>query len=305
MDEAGIDIGAPNSNEIREALAVSPISHTEANTYRTRFLTRFKIDGIESEWHSVKGSIDPSKREESSTTPDSLKYGVFYNPDTRAWLKIVPPESIGTSQQEILETRLRRSALQQKMSLVVSGLPDLANQVKDVEVNTDMGTVYGFTTPNIGPSLESFIFSVAGKRRSNELPKNIIDFLSNAYSMATDQAEKLYLNFGIWMADPNPGNILLRPDENGIHVVLIDFSNKLQDQDHLFTGIPKDKYQTLTSYMGKLKSSLLGNVRRLDQRFKWYCEKMGIPYLRDNREVMDNVNHSVAVINAQKVFQQL
>lgn len=279
------------------------VDKTKANSYETRSIRVLQVDGVEGEWHSVKGGMD-SSTDRKSTPIETLKYGVLYNPNTRTWLKAVPPEALGTPHYEVMEARLRRSALQQQISLVESGLPDLAQQVKKVEVEIDGQKVDGFTSPHIGPSLESFIFSLTGKRRSRDLPPEFVDLLSTMYSAAAHQAERLLLQYGIWMADPNPGNILLRHDENGTHIVLIDFLSKHQEAEYLFTNLSREKYPG-GSYVQKLKNSLLGQVRGLHQRFAFYCDRLGIPFVRDQKDISANINDSVAVVNARKMLTPL
>lgn len=268
----------------------------EANSYWTKSISEISVNGVLGQWHLVKGS---ARTPEEAAPGDQIKYEVFFDPSTNTWLKIIPPEAINDPRYGEFEGRLRKSALQQKMALLVAGLPELAGQVNEAEVEIGGKRVYGFTTPHIGPSLEHLIFSLTGKRKSKDLPPRVGGLLSDVYSIAADQAEKLYLQFGIWTTDLNPGNILLRFDENGVHVVLIDFSNKIQEFEHLFANLPTRKFSG-ENYVKKVKSLLLGNVHQIHERFKRYTGEHGIAFSRDAREVEQNIEQSVAVINARK-----
>lgn len=288
----------PPSREIG-ATFMAPV-RTEANSYRTRVVSQLVVDEAQGEWHSLKGGLSLDK-DRTKTPVESIRFGIFFDPTRNIWLKTVPPETVDTPFYERFEQRLRKSALQQRVALDVAGLPDLKSQVKDVEVEIGGKKVYGFTAPHIGPSLEFMIFRLTGHRSGRVTNPDAVDFLSHVYSIAADQAEKLYLDFGIWMDDPNPGNILLRQDENGTHVVLIDFSNKVQEEENLFTRIPKDKYSP-EGYMDKIRSRLARNIRLLHQKFYKYCDNRGIPFIRDPQEIEANIDRSVAVVNARKTY---
>lgn len=274
---------------------------TEANSYRTKAINNLTVDGTQGEWHSVKGGLRSDQDRGGQTPSEYISYGVLFNPQTRTWLKVVPPEAIGNPNQEKLEKTLRKSVDQQRAALQVTGLPDLAGQIREVEVDMDGKKVYGFTSPHIGPSLEYILYKTTKSWRGRVKNPDAVDFFSQVYSMAADQAERLYLEFGIWTSDPNPGNILLRQDENGIHVVLIDFSNRLQEYEYLYQRVSREKYGP-EGYINKIKSLLQTNVRQLHRRFYQYCEKRGIPFIRDPQEIEANIDRSVAVVNARKTY---
>lgn len=288
---------APRVKEIVEK-TVNP-TRVEANTYGTREVVQLRINGEESEWHSVKGGAGPSRNYDKPL--ELVRYGIFYDPKTKTWLKVLPPESIGAQQFEKAEGRLRRSALQQRMALRVSGLPELAEQIKDVEVEIDGRKVYGFTSPHIGPSLGYVLSELTGSKRPKELTPDAITLFSDIYAIAADQAEKLYLDFGIWTADPNPGNILLRFTEEGIRVVLIDFANKIQDEENLFSGLSRERYKG-NGYVDKLRSLLAGKIRGLHQNFIEFSNMLGVPFIRDPNAVKENIERSPAIVNARKTY---
>ena len=287
---------APRVKEI-VGRVVNP-TRVEANTYGTREIVQLKIDGEESEWHSVKGGAGPSRHYDKPL--ELVRYGIFYDPKTRTWLKILPPESIGAKQFGKAEERLRKSALQQRVALTVSGLPELAEQIKEVEVEIDGRRVYGFTSPHIGPSLEHVLSELTGSKRPKELTPDAKTLFSDIYAIAADQAEKLYLDFGIWTADPNPGNILLRFTEEGIRVVLIDFANKIQDEENLFSGLSRERYKG-NGYVDKLRSLLAGRIRGLHQNFMEFCNMLDVPFIRDSNAVKENIERSPAIVNARKL----
>ncbi|MBI2621824.1 MAG: hypothetical protein HYW63_04260 [Candidatus Levybacteria bacterium] len=292
---------APPTREAERPL--TGFTRTEANSYRTKAINNLTVDSTQGEWHSVKGGLRPDQ-DRSRTPSEYISYGVLFNPQTRTWLKVVPPEVTDTPDQEKLEKTLRRSVDQQRAALQVAGLPDLASQIREVEVvDMDGKKVYGFTSPHIGPSLEYILYKTTKSWRGRVKNPDAADFFSQVYSMAADQAERLYLEFGIWTSDPSPGNILLRQDENGIHVVLIDFSNRLQEYEYLYQRVSKERYGP-EGYINKIKSLLQTNVRQLHRRFYQYCEKRGIPFIRDPQEIETNIDNSVAVVNARKSLQE-
>lgn len=277
------------------------IDKTRANSYETRSVRQLQVDGVEGEWHSLKGGMISSSSEQSTPVENLRRYGVFYNPEKRTWLKTIPPEVLGTPRYDDMQNRLRKSAIQQRIALIEAGLPDLAQKVRNVDVGVEGQHVYGFTSPHIGASLESFINTLTGKRNSTGIPPEFVDFFSTIYSAAAHQAERLYLQYGIWTADPNPGNILLRHDENGTHVVLIDFASRHQDAEYLFTDLPRDKYPG-ESYVHKLITTLRSRVKEIHLKFASNCEKLGIPFIRDNKAISANIKDSVAVVNARKML---
>lgn len=286
----------PPSRELGQSISSTTL--TEANTYRTKSVRKLTVEGVEGEWHSVKGGLR-ADLERSRTPSEYISYGVLFNPKTQTWLKVVPPEAEGSPDQDRLENILRRSVIQQRIALQLAGLPDLATQVKEVEVEIDGKNVYGFTSPHIGPSLEYIMYETTKSWRGRVDNLDAVDFFSQAYSIAADQAEKLYLEYGIWTSDPNPGNILLRQGEKGIHVVLIDFSNRLQEHEYLYARVSKERYGS-EKYIDKIKSLLMSNVRQLHRRFHQCCEKRGIPFIRDPKEIEANIKNSTACINASK-----
>jgi hypothetical protein len=277
-----------------------PYSAVEVNTYRTKSVHELSVDGIAGQWHWVKGGINPENTD-YETSGGTIRYELLFNPETNTWLKIVSPKSYGTKTEETVVKRLKKSMVQQQMALEVAGLPHLRDQVKDVEVDIDGKTVYGYVAPHIGPSLESRIFSETGRRKSMNISPELSDFISQVYSTAADQAEKLYLDFGIWFSDPNPGNILLREEPDGIHVVLIDFSNKTQERSNIFTHITPGRYSS-EKYMAVIKRMLGSTVKTLHRRFEFYCNSIGIPFIRDPQEIKQNIENSSAVLSAAKTM---
>ena len=289
--------GPPRAPDIREALRTSQ-SITEANSYRTREVVDITVNGSVGKWHSLKGGVTPH-RKESSTESGNVSYEIFFNPTTNSWLKIVRPEAKKSGLYERFETRLRKSAQQQRTALEVAGLPKLASQIKDTEVEIKGQKVYGFTSPHIGPTLEFILYKITGHRKGRKLPTDAVDFFSYVYSIASDQAEKLYLDFGVWTSDPNPGNILLHQAEDGIHVVLIDFSNSEQQQDNIFSHVPKDRFEP-EAYLSKIKDMLMRRVKRLHRRLEEHCNERGVPFIRNPQEVEANIQRSPAYISASK-----
>ena len=168
--------GPPRAPDIREALRTSQ-SLIEANSYRTREVIDVAVNGRTEKWHSLKGGVTP-KNKDTDSDSGNVSYEIFFNPTTNSWLKIVRPETKKSGLYERFETRLRKSAQQQRTALEVAGLPKLASQIKDTEVEINGQKVYGFTSPHIGPTLEFILYKITGHRKGRKLPTDAVDFFS-------------------------------------------------------------------------------------------------------------------------------
>lgn len=274
-----------------------PFTSVDINTYRTREILDLTIDGTDSKWHSVKGGVSP----ENVSDPSSIKYPLLFNPETNTWLKIVAPQVYGTEAEEIAVSRLKKAKYQQEVALELAGLGHLKDSIKDVEVEIAGKKVYGYTAPHIGPSLESRIFAETGRRKGINISPELSDLITYVYSSAADQAEKLYLDYGIWFSDPNPGNILLREEPDGIHVVLIDFSSKHQEKSNIFQNVTPGRY-TESNYNKLVRRILASSIKNLHTRFALYCNSVGLPFIRDPKATEQNIENSTAVLNAGKML---
>lgn len=279
-----------------EATVSLQTSKVEVNSYRTRRVFELTVDGVTSKWHSVKGGVNP-RVERFRTAGETVPFELLFNPETDTWLKIVSPQTYGTEMQDAVVERLKKSRLHQQVALDIAGLSYLSEQVKDVEVEMEGKKVYGFTSPHIGPTLESQIFLETGTRKPDEMSSELSDKLAYVYSVAANLAEVLYLNHGIWFADPNPGNILLREEPDGLHVVLLDFSNKRQERNNCLNNVTPGRY-TNERYQKIVKKFFRAQIKCLHQRFKYYASNIGVPFVRDPEEIERNIDSSEAFANA-------
>lgn len=261
-----MEIAVPE--ELKEVLSRPEIvSIIEANSYRTRRILTLDINGETGQWHSLKGGVNTLS---AMSTEGKLIpiYEVLFNPETRQWLKVVPPE---TTSQAKLGTRLKESISITQASLRVSNLPELADQVKECRVDMEdkfireRKNVQGFVSPHIGPSLEYYLRLIKGPK--DVVPDNARTFFSQAYQIAFEHARALYENYGFWTEDPNPGNILLYHKDEGIHVVLIDFSNRKQHAEYEFSEVPD------ATKREQLRTNC---IDRLKEKFDRQCTLLGI-----------------------------
>lgn len=252
--------------EVGEALKSSELQVlVEANSYRTRRIIPLEIDDQIQDWHSVKGGLNtqPDKVRDPNKL-NVVSFEVLFNPQTRSWLKIVPPEA---TNKKPLEERLRKGAGIAQTALLVAHLPQLAQQVRGLQLETEnqltssKEVVYGFLSPHIGPSLE-YLYKLLGQNLSPE----VADFFERVYSIAFHQASRLYLDYGYWVADPNLGNILLHQTPDGLAVVLIDFANKKQIMEHRFSEIPDQLSDRRQKLREKILARLAGRFEKEYQR---------------------------------------
>lgn len=247
-----------------------PVEKVRANTYQTREIRELKINDVKESWHSVKGGVLPEHIDTLDPVRASgVTFEILHEPESSRWLKIVPPEA---SHYKTLAERLRFSAAIMRRSLVISGLPDQAERVKDCLVDVRGRKVYGFISPHLGPSVEFLLKSISGKKRPTDVPKEFKEVISLLYKRAFSHAADLYLGNGYWVSDPNPGNIILfggNIDE--MEVVLIDFSNKSQRRDHVLNKIPE--VYRLTREQLRIKA-----LRDLGDSFDHTCKSLNIPF---------------------------
>lgn len=162
-------------------------------------------------WHKVKGWGD-------------APFDVLFNPDKQRWLKIVPRDAKDYKEKCKL---LSEGAKIVRISLATSGLQNYADSVEECSVKIDSSSTVGFKTNHIGPTLD-FINRKLSKNNiviDSETAKS----LSNVYIEAFNLAAVLYVEHGIWTADPNAGNVVLNFDSpDDVKVTLIDFEKPPQ-----------------------------------------------------------------------------
>lgn len=271
--EIGVGI-VPESKELLDpSLAIEC-----ANSYGTRGRPyEIVVNGNMEIWHSLKGGKNPTK--ETPLDDINASYEVLWSPATKRWLKLVPPEvKNNLSNYQKLQDRLSLSSTIAKRALEVAGLPHLTDSISECSVEIRGEETSGFTSAHIGPSVQYLLERFS---ESNPIPGQEIDTdsFSEIYKIAFDEAAFLYLRYGYWMDDPNPGNIILRDEADGVHVVLIDFSNQAQTEMIDF-GIPADKMLP-EKYKEKMDKLLFKNVIRLHDKFAKQCANYGIPFAPD------------------------
>ncbi|MBA3724114.1 MAG: hypothetical protein H0W89_04485 [Candidatus Levybacteria bacterium] len=216
--EGNVDIGFTERGELPKP----SFQTVEANSFRTRGEPLpIEISGITSDWHSVKGGINP--KSEGAKNVSAANFEVLYNPETNQWLKIVPPEVTGEKAKKILKKSVKIA----KAACIVAGLSEIADEIKEHEVMVRGKKAYGFVSPHMGQSIYHYAKGALFRQDDKDEVKELV---STVYNIAFQQAVRLYEEYGYWTDDPNPGNILLHAKGDQYHVVLIDFSNNQQDK---------------------------------------------------------------------------
>ncbi|MBU3979370.1 hypothetical protein KKE68_06780 [Patescibacteria group bacterium] len=162
-------------------------------------------------WHKVKGWGD-------------APFDVLFNPDKQQWLKIVPPDAKAYEKNRKL---LSEGAKMVRISLATSGLLNYAEKVEECNVKIDGNSTVGFKTNHLGPT-QDFIIRQLSKSKTGVDPETEKS-LSSVSIEAFNLAAVLYVEHGIWTADPNLGNIVLNFDDlENVKVTLIDFEKPPQ-----------------------------------------------------------------------------
>lgn len=258
----------PVSVDLKELLgSVTSEIRVEANAYRTRSVYQLELNGRSDEWHSVKGGLNPQKFATNPTRVDDVSYEVFFNPITKQWLKVVPPEA---TQSDLLTKRLNLACEIGKAALDVAGLGYLIPTFETMDVNLRGSKNRAFLSPHLGPSLQYFITQVGQGPRHLFTPPEHRELFRRIFGIAFEQAKELYLKYGYWTKDPNPGNIILHPTGDSCRVVLIDFTSKHQLSDNRFEHIPDPERRQ------KQADKLM---RRLKQVFQDECRTYSVGQL--------------------------
>ncbi len=242
---------------------LSAYAEVNVNTYKTRRTHQLEVNGENGIWHSVKGGVEAG--------PVGI-YEILFNPDTNEWLKIVPPLVRNKTKMENL---LRKSADISRDILRLSNMHSFAHSVRDVDVSTPYAHTYGYTSPHLGPTVEFMvnqIYAIPTEERAEA--KN---FISDIYCSSFRLASRAYLEKGIWISDPNPGNVLVNIDgQNVARVTLIDFTSTPQFKDHgLLTGRGKDE----------ARARVRKNVSQLFDKFRKQAINNRISFDRQNEQV--------------------
>lgn len=198
-------------------------------------------------WHKVKGWGD-------------APFEILYNPDRQQWLKIVPPKAEDYEKKRKL---LMEGVKIVRTSLATSGLQNYADKVEECNVKIDGIPTYGFKANHIGPT-QDFLIRKISKNKTGIEPETARS-LSNVYIGAFNLAAVLYVEHGVWTADPNAGNIVLNFDTpNDVKITLIDFEKTPQ-----YKIINKNGFSDLFKL------------------FKNEAEKCGISISKENEGIVD------------------
>ncbi|MCD8485033.1 hypothetical protein LRY65_01550 [Candidatus Woesebacteria bacterium] len=147
----------------------------------------------------------------------SLQKGTFlilYDPANKWWYKVAGTP--GTN---------RRISEQEKAgitaSLELSHGSHLIPLLKSGEIDVDnYPRVMALRTPHFGPSVEFLA-------RESKGDNSVLNWLYSVYSVAFRHAIALLEEKTIWVEDPNPGNILLRAENQDFaSVMIIDYTSK-------------------------------------------------------------------------------
>ncbi|MDP3988592.1 MAG: hypothetical protein Q8P80_05630 [Candidatus Levybacteria bacterium] len=258
-----------------ERLLSTPTSRIEVNGYLSRGKINLVVNGEKEEWHSFKGGAREDAVNHQGDTYEVLaKLGHDSMPEK--WLKLVPPT---TTHYNKLRKTLQQSFISGKVALKIAGMRHLAREFQECIVVKSSGlekkAVYGFTSPHLGRTVESFL----KEKIPPEERKELLSFLADVYGIAYKHAATLFVREGVWMDDPNPGNILLHQSEDGIQVALIDFANERQ-------GNPAQRGNLSDE---ELREKVYSNPGSLFNKFGKQCAKHQIPFSVESEPVLEIV----------------
>lgn len=270
------------------------------NSYKSREVARdltVTVEGAEpkspTHWISVKGGVKEKTQHQAG-----ISYEILFNPETNEWLKLVPVAAIG-KQQRLLTERLQKSIHCGKKALETSELPELAAQLRAASImEADGSTTFGFIAPHIGPSLEYFQWALTGTRAMIDLSSfegEVLSFFSTVYRIAFFQAVDLFFRYGIWVDDPNPGNILLHEKDGSVHVVLIDFSNSTQYKEHGFKSLSPERVG-IDRYKEIVRDKVSSVLHELARKFTKQCSMRSVPFPVTEEEIQHEIDAYLAIL---------
>lgn len=142
----------------------------------------------------------------------SIKKGTFcvlYNPETMEWYKVG-----GNSG---MKHKIDNELYGMSCSLKLNSLNDLTSKLLIVEPSIDSVCLPAIRSPHFGPTVECL------QRRGD---RELSLYLFSVYEVAYLHAMEMLNDYGIWIDDPNPGNIVLhRKGDSNIDVMFIDFTS--------------------------------------------------------------------------------
>jgi hypothetical protein len=275
---SAMEIPTTGINPDIEKLLLGPEFRVEINGYASRGKVTLSVNGEIGEWDSFKGGVqeDPIKHD-----GDMYEVLAMLGPDSNPekWLKLVPARSIHYGK---LRNRLQHSLFSGQKALEVADMPELAAQFQECTVIGSRGdnenhTVYGFVSPHLGRTVQSFLVDIKRGRIPAASKPELFDFLAQVYGIAYKHAAVLFAREGVWMDDPNPGNIVLHQSERGIQVALIDFANSKQGNPVHRGGLTEDE----------LRKKVYTNPGSLYHKFKKQSDMHRIPFCIDLDPVLE------------------
>ncbi len=272
----------------------------EVNTFRRRKTLTLRMNGRQQEWFSVKGGASEKKFAPNATPT----YEICYNPVTGEWLKMLPaltPEQRATIpiHLEQLDKQLRLGVTMQKRAMELAGVGHLAHQLRLETVTLPDGAEQiAFISPHFGDSLEyCFIESLPGRKKPEKitfhtLHDDVKAWAQKVYHAVFQDAVALYLRYGYWTEDPNPGNILFhrvgKGDTSEMFPFLIDLTSSRQHIE-----VPTRKPNESTSdYSKRLYEHYNTHIGELSAKFGKKCKTWGIDFAV-NQVVMKGINAEI------------
>jgi len=261
------------------APVLSATTEIKINGFKTRTRQLLEINGCKQLWHSVKGGVEEDKKGDKKAS-----FEILYNPDnsenhekTGEWLKMVP---FGARNAEGLENRLRDAAVVGREVLEKSGLTYHAIRFQESMVKTKEGDVtYGFTTPHIGPTEEHILKEMYTYEPDES--RIAQEFVERMHATSFKLAAWLYLEHGLWVEDPNPGNIIANFSGQKVIVSFIDFASRYNRK---YNG------SILFKTLDETDVLLEKNLSVLYKGFKEQADMHKIPFSRDVNEVDEAFN---------------
>lgn len=216
------------------------------NGYRSKGKLELDLghEGETTVWHSMKGG-PPGKSAGS--------FEIFYNPDKNEWLKVGYQGRDGNNKRM---RQLQNSVPFTKTALELANLPHIASALKESTLEIRELPAFAYTLPHIGITLEQ-IYKWLKQSPKVEKPTTLTPITERlfiqAYQVAYNQAQKLYVDHGFWVVDPNAGNIVLAQATDGVQVAIIDVVSDQQRQNNFSHLQEPARSQALTGPLGGLK----------------------------------------------------
>lgn len=115
-------------------------------------------------------------------------------------------------------TRIEYEYLGISASLSINDLSDLSSRVTLITAEDSSVHLPMVRSPYFGCTLELLL-------KSNDGDRDVSNYMFSVYGLAFLQASEMLTKYGIFISDPNPGNIILRKTgDNVANIIFIDFT---------------------------------------------------------------------------------